>query len=319
MFRPGSHVPQPVWQSEGKGEGGSFTDPVFDDEYYGRDKSDGKGRTIGLAIGVVVGAVIAGFAAWTVFAPGSGRNTTDAPLIVPQPEPYKVRPDDPGGMEVANQDKLVYERVGGDAPTPGAENILPPPEAPRAPAVAEPAPEITEPAPEITEPAPEITQPAPAAPLAAEAPPAVRAAEQIPEVSESAAVPEPAPASDTSPEPAPVAAVSELAAAPTVEAQPRPTPQDPLEAAVAAVTGDYLIQIAALRSEEAADDEWQRVLSRHTDILGGLNPVIVTADLGERGIFYRLRAGPLADRSAAEEVCGRLAAESVGCLVVRNE
>jgi len=300
MSRPGSYMPQPLRQSEGKGEGGSFTDPVFDDEYYGRDKSDGKGRTIGLAVGVVVGAVIAGFAAWTVFAPGSGRNTTDAPLIVPQPEPYKVRPDDPGGMEVANQDKLVYERVGGDAPSPGAENILPPPEAPRAPEQAPPAPATPDPEPEpemiaeAPEAAPQVEDPVPAVPSESEVAP-----ENVAEA--------------PSPTPEPVA----------VEPPPSPAPlapaADPLEAAVAAVTGDYLIQIAALRSEEAAEGEWQRVSSRYPDILGGLKPVIVRADLGERGIFFRLRAGPLADRPAAEEVCGSLAAQSVGCLVVRND
>ncbi len=297
MSRPRSGMPQPVRQSDDRGEGGSFTDPVFDDEYYGRDKSDGKGRTIGPAVGVVVGAVIAGFAAWTVFAPGSGRNTAEAPLIVPQPEPYKVQPDDPGGMEVANQDKLVYERVGGDAPAPGAENILPPPETPRAPETAQPETETVE------------------------APPAVRTPEQVPATLEPETVSEPVPASAPESAPALVAAVPEPASAPAppTEAQPQPSAQDPLETAVAAITGDYLIQIAAVRTEEAAEGEWRRVSTRYPDILGNLKPVIVRADLGERGIFYRLRAGPLSDRPAAEEVCGALAAQSVGCLVVRNE
>jgi cell division septation protein DedD len=300
MSHKGRFFSQLVRQSEGKGDGGgSFTDPVFDDEYYGRDKDDGKGRTIGLAIGVVIGAVIAGFAAWTVFAPGSGRDTAEAPLIVPQPEPYKVRPENPGGMQVENQDKLVYERLGGEAPQPEAENILPPPETPKVPE----APPVVQ-APAAPEPAPvqlqAVEAPAPEPP----APPAVTEV-PAPEITQDAAAPQPGPIAS------PIASPDSV--------PPAAPEQDPFAAAVAAISGDYLIQIAALRSEEVAQAEWQRVSSRYPTLLGGLKPVIVRADLGERGIFYRLRAGPLADRVAADTLCESLAAENVGCLVVRNE
>ena len=42
------------------------------------------------------------------------------------------------------------------------------------------------------------------------------------------------------------------------------------------------------------------------------------ADLGAKGVFYRVRAGPLADRTAADELCVALKARDVGCLVVRR-
>ncbi|MBT5239199.1 MAG: SPOR domain-containing protein [Rhodospirillaceae bacterium] len=262
---------QPLRQSDGKDDGsGSFTDPVFDDDYYGRDQAGGRGRTIGLIVGVVAGAVIAGFAAWTVFGPGSDSDGGRAPLIVAEPEPYKVRPKDPGGLQVENQDKLVYERVGGASSTPGAENILPPPEAPKAP-----------------EPAPVVVTPPPMPVVVVEPP----------------AKPDPV-----------VEAVREVVPAPVAVKAPEPEP-----APVAALSGDYLIQIAALRSEEAAEGEWERVSTRYSNLLGAYSQKIVRADLGERGIFYRLRAGPLKDRSSAEKLCESLAAENVGCLVVRNE
>ncbi len=294
---------QPLRQSDGKDDsGGSFTDPVFDDEYYGRDQAGGRGRTIGLVVGVVAGAVIAGFAAWTVFGPGSETEGGRTPLIVAEPEPYKVRPKDPGGMQVENQDKLVYERVGGASSAPGAENILPPPETPKAP---EPVVAVTptpEPAPEVAvEPTPEpVSEPEPvSAPAVVAAPPAVSPAP----------VPTPEPVV-VAPEPAP--------AQPAVAAAPEP-PEQTLESMVAALSGDYLIQIAALRSQEAAEGEWKRVSSRHANLLGSYSQKIVRIDLGERGIFYRLRAGPLKDRGSAEKLCQSLAAENVGCLVVRND
>ena len=282
---------QPLRQSDGKDDGsGSFTDPVFDDDYYGRDQAGGRGRTIGLVVGVVAGAVIAGVAAWTVFGPGSATEGGRTPLIVAEPEPYKVKPKDPGGLQVENQDMLVYDRVGGASSAPGAENILPPPETPKAP-----------------EPAPVVIAP-PSAPVAVVETPAKP--DPLPEVAETALEIEPAPVAVKAPEPAPAPV-----AAPTVPKEPEKT----LESMVAALSGDYLIQIAALRSEEAAEGEWKRVSTRYANLLGAYSQKIVRADLGERGIFYRLRAGPLKDRSAAEELCESLAAENVGCLVVRNE
>lgn len=317
MFHPGSHLGHhfrsPAFQAEGKGggsqdDGGSFTDPVFDDEYYGRDKAGGKGRTMALVAGVVVGAVIAGAAAWTVFGPNSDGTAGQVPLIVAEPEPYKVRPDDPGGLQVENQDKLVYERLDGASSEAGVENILPPPETPKAP-VAAPAPVVqaaqdpvveemanmptpeAEVVPTVPEPVREaVAIPPPSAPLVTPAPPVV---------------PTEAASTEAEPEPAPTL---EPAAAPRT-----------LESFVAALSGDYLIQIAALRSEEVAQSEWDRLSKQYASLLGAYRPMIVRADLGERGIFYRLRAGPLKDRPAAEELCAALAAENVGCLVVRNE
>lgn len=286
---------QPLRQSDGKDDGGgSFTDPVFDDEYYGKDQAGGRGRTIGLVVGVVAGAIIAGAAAWTVFGPGSQTEGGRTPLIVAEPEPYKVKPKDPGGMQVENQDKLVYERVGGSTAEPVAENILPPPETPKTlvqemPVVAEVVVEAME----------EVTEKSVSIESVREVIEKVEEAVQQSEVSVPA-TPEPAP----TPEP--------------VVSTPAPEPKQSLESMVAALSGDYLIQIAALRSQEAAEGEWTRISKRHSDLLGAYTSKIVRADLGERGIFFRLRAGPLKDRPAAEKLCESLAAQNVGCLVVRN-
>ncbi len=295
----------PLRQSDGKEEGsGAFTDPVFDDEYYGRDLAGGKARTIGLAIGVIVGAIIAGTAAWFVFGPGGAANRGPTPLIVAEPQPFKVRPEDPGGLQVENQDKRVYERLGGETAQSDVENILPPPESPRSPVAARPEPK---PVAATSTPAPSpSTTPEPQTPIAVAPtpqPPAPTIVETDPEVQTSEMPSEPA--QDSEPE--------------TATSAPQSAPAQTLESMVAALSGDYLIQIAALRTEDAALDEWNRVSGRYSALLGPYRPLIVQADLGERGIFYRLRAGPLANRSDAEQLCSALAAENVGCLVVRNE
>ena len=41
------------------------------------------------------------------------------------------------------------------------------------------------------------------------------------------------------------------------------------------------------------------------------------ADLGAKGVFYRLRAGPLADEKAARQLCRELTKRQVGCLIIK--
>jgi len=74
--------------------------------------------------------------------------------------------------------------------------------------------------------------------------------------------------------------------------------------------------LASIRSEDAVRAEWGRLKGKYPDMLGGLDLTVARADLGAKGIFYRLRAGPLSE-SAAKKLCADLAKNKVGCLVVR--
>lgn len=49
------------------------------------------------------------------------------PLITADPTPFKVRPENPGGMVIPHQDKLVYGRLSPSS-SPQVEHLLPPPE-----------------------------------------------------------------------------------------------------------------------------------------------------------------------------------------------
>ncbi|MCH8237320.1 MAG: SPOR domain-containing protein, partial [Proteobacteria bacterium] len=81
---------------------------------------------------------------------------------------------------------------------------------------------------------------------------------------------------------------------------------------------DFLVQLAAARSREGAEGEWNRLRAKNLDLLGDLKLTVTKADLGpERGIFYRLRAGPLADESSARRLCSRLSTRKVGCLIIK--
>jgi len=81
--------------------------------------------------------------------------------------------------------------------------------------------------------------------------------------------------------------------------------------------GPFRVQLAAYRTPEAAAEQWRKISSKQSDLLGKLNPVIQRADLGGKGIFYRLQAGPLKSRNSAAALCEKLKQRKVSCLVVQ--
>jgi hypothetical protein len=305
-----------------------FTEEVFEDER----RREGRGRPFGLVVGVVLGVAIVGGVLWYAFrGPGTlPLSNGEVQTVKADNAPYKVKPENPGGMQVENQDKLVYDRVSKGAAPNRVETLLPPPEVPKAPPVKgadgmtettiAKAPEPKAPPPQPKEPETKpvqmvLTETKPAAPKpAAKAEPQkagakaeagadekalqamVKAANQPPKAVASAK-----PATD------PLAA----AVAAATGTAPKPAP-----AASGASGGGFQVQLAAVSTQEAAQAEWKRVSARHKE-LAGLTPAIVKADLGDKGTYYRLRAGPLADKAAADGLCSTLAADKIGCIVIK--
>jgi formylglycine-generating enzyme required for sulfatase activity len=82
-------------------------------------------------------------------------------------------------------------------------------------------------------------------------------------------------------------------------------------------TGRHEIQIGAYRTKAKASAGWKRVVQLHKALLGHLTPNIVRSDLGSRGVFHRLRAGPLAGPVKASILCQKLKRRKIGCLVIK--
>jgi TPR repeat protein len=83
----------------------------------------------------------------------------------------------------------------------------------------------------------------------------------------------------------------------------------------------FRVQLAAVKSDEPATaNEMARRLNRdHGPVLDPLTVVPMRADLGERGVYYRLRAGPFAEYAAAAEICRKLQARHQSCIVLRSK
>lgn len=309
-----------------------FTDEVFDD----REERTGRsgGLSMSLMLGVALGAVLVAGVGWYAFKGPGVTELPDGqvPTIKADATPYKMKPESPGGMQVENQDKLVYDRVAKGAAPKREENLLPPPEEPKEPPKA-PVKEMAK-APEPPAKAPEVKV---AEPKAAEKAPEktmesiVKEANEVPKEAPKAA----APSSDAAALAAAVAAATGKAApaptkeSPAVTKPPEPkAPEPKLEVQSAAVTpaaptpavsnpGAFQVQLVSVPTEEAAQSEWKRISGRHQDLFASLTPSVTKADLGDKGIYYRLRAGPLADKAAADQLCAALAADKVGCIVVK--
>ena len=75
---------------------------------------------------------------WYAYTSGTGADGGPIRTVTADPEPYKVRPKDPGGQKVPDQDKLIYgEAVGRPAESP--ETLAKPAEEPMEIATAKPA------------------------------------------------------------------------------------------------------------------------------------------------------------------------------------
>ena len=76
--------------------------------------------------------------------------------------------------------------------------------------------------------------------------------------------------------------------------------------------GNYLVQVASLRSYEEAEAAWNRITAKNTFLRGQLYD-IKRVDLNEKGVYYRLRIDGLSSTAQAEAICGKLKANGQAC------
>ena len=79
--------------------------------------------------------------------------------------------------------------------------------------------------------------------------------------------------------------------------------------------GAFIMQLAAVKSETAAQSEWNRVQKKYSALLGALPLLVQKADLGTRGTYYRIQTGPFPNKSTAQDLCLRLKQAGGDCIV----
>ncbi len=101
------------------------------------------------------------------------------------------------------------------------------------------------------------------------------------------------------------------------ETSASPPESRPLDAdAPLAGTGGVALQIGAYKSEAEANAAWNRFARRHAQA-GRYRAVTARVDLGNRGVWYRLRLADISDKSAAVALCKELKDDGGDCFLVR--
>ena len=119
-------------------------------------------------------------------------------------------------------------------------------------------------------------------------------------------------------QPKPMASKEAITVASTVKAATQVSPAKAEGKAKAKAKAKGLlpaVHLASYRSRKGADRGWGQLRRAHREILDNLESEITKVNLGPRkGIFYRLKAGPVADKAAAAEVCRKLKSRRQYCV-----
>ncbi|SUS08460.1 putative Periplasmic protein TonB, links inner and outer membranes [uncultured Defluviicoccus sp.] len=264
--------------------------------------------------------------------PDAPKDAAQVPIIHAEEKPFKVRPENPGGMEIPHQDKLIYQRLRGEERPIKVERLLSEPEKPLPPPEPAPPPEAAHPgtAPMAAPRAGDDSDPAAADAIErsiverglVEAPGAEAgdADEEEGMLPDEAAGDEAATTSNIPvPRPRPSMRASETAALAPSTAPPSAAPAAAPATAPAApgASGSFRIQLGAFASPDKVDAEWRRLQAQHPALLGALKPESTRVEVPDRGILYRLRAGPVEGEERARTLCQDLVRRGAGCLVVQ--
>jgi hypothetical protein len=99
-----------------------------------------------------------------------------------------------------------------------------------------------------------------------------------------------------------------------------PAPVAPAEPA----PGQWAVQLASIQAEpDAAAPEaaalWEKIVAAHPEIMAGARFGVQRADLGDRGVFTRVRATGFATKDAADQFCSDIKSVGRDCFTVRHE
>jgi cell division septation protein DedD len=91
-------------------------------------------------------------------------------------------------------------------------------------------------------------------------------------------------------------------------------PEATTEAVPAEKISGWSVQLASAASENAAWSTWKKMKARHK-ALAAKEPVVVRADLGKKGVFYRVRLVGFEKQSDANSACAKLKSKGVRCFI----
>ena len=244
-------------------------------------------------LGTLAGAVLAVVVGWFILMPQYKQTQKDVPTIHRPETAAKVKPENPGGMDIPNQDKDVYSIVEKkDVDNTVIENLLPTPEEPKVPDI-----------------------------VPAQASDAENLDKAVAQVVDNTKTDVPSKPQDLLAETTETAEneISEAEVlAQKAKAEAKATEEKAkVEVAKSVADGKWQVQFVASKNKDAVEKTWGD-LTRKYSMLQAYTHEVQRADLGSLGVVYRLRAGSFATREEAAKVCSALKAKGMNDCIVKE-
>ncbi len=252
-------------------------------------------------LGTFAGIALAGVVGWFVLAPQYAETEKEIPIIRRPQTAVKIKPENPGGMDIPNQDKNVYNIVEKkEVDNTVVENLLPKPETPKLPDIVPEVSDVDTNAGNLDQIVDEVA--------------AEKAPEKPTETKEAAANNNvPAKPADLLADTAPAKpAALEKSAAPQAKTAEKTAAYAP------AAAGGWQIQLIASKNKAAVEKTWTDLSAKYSD-LQKMPHEIQASDLGAQGMFYRLRAGSFADKAAAAQACALLKSKGLRDCIAKEK
>ncbi len=262
---------------------------------------------LGITVAAVVGLAVLGTAGafgYRAFTSGS-RAPATPPVIKADPTPPKSVPAPAPQASADATSKPFQDRVA--APT---ERIVPREEQPVALPIAPPAPRVTAPQPSAQSMAPLVSPPMP---TTANEPKKVKTVviRQEPIADNSTPLEPGAPRAPVARPQAPAANAADPDSAPSRSRVASRTPAN--------VSGAYVVQVSAQRTEAEAQSSYQALQSKYPSVLGSRSANIRRVDLGDKGgVFFRAQVGTFSTAEQATAFCNSLKDVGGQCIVQKN-
>ena len=303
-----------------------FSDDNYIDPFDEDDADNERGPIVIVIALITLAALLA--VLWVGVNLGRREGQSGPPILRAETSPAKSIPENRGGLQIPHTDKTVFDAINGkqaDEP----EELLPPPEEPLVLPETAAAPSDTGIASEeasggvtdvnVAEAQQALTD------LIEEQSGAGGTPTTAPEETTAALSPPPgqgAPDASSPAETAPAAETAVPEANGELRLEFETLPKTEQTEAVAAepapvITDPYFVQVTSVRTRNDALVAWDRLEGKFGSLVAGYKPDVQTVDLGNRGIYHRLRGGPLEGRDAAQGLCSQFKQQGQDCLAVR--
>ena len=252
---------------------------------------------------VLCGVIAAG----TIFALSKRlpeMEETEIVVIAPTPTPVKVLPENPGGLNIPDKDKVVYNRMAETTPAPVVESLFPEPEQPMLPTeVIEPEnkEDLVMPEPVLIE--QEMPVEIPLEPVVEE-----MSNTEIPLAEETSAVAK----SETTEAAVGAPAVPPVKPAAVQENSAPVTPEKPK------ITGPiWRAQLLSSASKAKVESSWKAISKQQAALLSDMPYQIISATIPGKGTFWRLQVGEFSSKEMVMNLCDKLKKKKQECIPVK--